>query len=45
MLKKVKKMQKSGRMPDMGALGGAGGAMPDPAEMAKGLKLPPGFKF
>jgi len=44
MLKKVKKLQKSGRMPDMGALGGAGG-MPDPAEMAKGLKLPPGFKF
>jgi len=48
MLKKVKKMQKSGRMPDMGALGGMGGPggqMPDPTEMAKGLKLPPGFKF
>ena len=48
MLKKVKKMQKSGRMPDMGALGGMGGPggqMPDPTEMAKGLKLPPGFKL
>jgi hypothetical protein len=47
MMKKVRKMSKSGRLP--GGMPGLPGAGDMPADLAGGLpkdfKLPPGFKF